>query len=203
MLDAWLLHRYFSAFIAARHVPAPRIEHPHATASGGDVLRFDAGFSRALNRGAANVDVVDVQPLGEVRDHSIERADVVALAGADGAIPVRDHDRRRRRPIGASVGRQDDAGGRRRDRGRRGAGASVRRTYRDGVFALEPPDGIRGLASARSRPLHASGPALYEPCPRVLGLSSFGNAAASADRARRDCRRPLDRLREQTRGVDA
>ena len=198
-----LLHRYFSAFIAARHVPAPRIEHPHATASGGDVLRFDAGFSRALNRGAANVDVVDVQPLGEVLDHSI----VSELTSWRSPVPTG--------LFRFAITIEGDGG------------RSVRRL----VVKMTPADvdviavgeALAHLCDERigtaysrwSRRMgfvasHLREAALYTQVdPRYTNHASRSrpvlvrNAAASADRARRDCRRPLDRLREQTRGVDA
>ena len=182
----------------------PASSIPHATASGGDLLRFDAGFSRALNRGGANVDVVDVQPLGGGSDHSI----VSELTSWRSPVPTG--------LFRFAITIEGDGG------------RSVRRL----VVKMTPADvdviavgealahlcderigtaysrwsrrmGFVALASARSRPLHASGPALYEPCPSRSRPVLVRNAAASADRARRDCRRPLDRLREQTRGVDA
>jgi thioester reductase-like protein len=72
-LDASLLDRYFSAFIAARHIPSPATPASSlAAARNHDVLRFDCDFFKsALNRCAPNIDVLGVHPLGGGSDHSI------------------------------------------------------------------------------------------------------------------------------------
>jgi hypothetical protein len=70
-LDASLLDRYFSAFVAAGHVPAPSPPQTQPVAArSDDDLRFDCDFFRSAlaQRGST---IVGVQPLGSGSDHSI------------------------------------------------------------------------------------------------------------------------------------
>ena len=73
-LDARLLERYFSAFVAAGHLPAPSPSQPQPVAAtpSENGRRFDCEFFRSvIAQRQPNVDIVRVEPLGSGSAHSI------------------------------------------------------------------------------------------------------------------------------------